>query len=56
MKSDVEYALLAFLESLYVALAGILPPAAPRPGAPSWVAELEDDDPDQTSSQVREVK
>uniref|UniRef100_A0A671VC84 Lung adenoma susceptibility protein 2 n=1 Tax=Sparus aurata TaxID=8175 RepID=A0A671VC84_SPAAU len=33
----------------------ILPPAAPRPGAPSWVAELEDDDPDQTSSQVREV-
>lgn len=30
----------------------ILPPAAPRPGAPSWVAELEDDDPDQTSSQV----
>ncbi|KAM8743593.1 lung adenoma susceptibility protein 2 isoform 1-T3 [Acanthopagrus schlegelii] len=30
----------------------VLPPAAPRPGAPSWVAELEDDDPDQTSSQV----
>ncbi|XP_076613584.1 lung adenoma susceptibility protein 2 isoform X2 [Chaetodon auriga] len=25
---------------------------APRPGAPSWVAELEDDDPDQTPSQV----
>lgn len=56
MKSEVEYFLLAFLVRLYVALAGVFPPAAPRPGAPSWVAELEDDDPDQTSSQVREVK
>ncbi|XP_073333437.1 lung adenoma susceptibility protein 2 isoform X3 [Pagrus major] len=33
----------------------VLPPEAPRPGAPSWVAELEDDDPNQTPSQVREV-
>ncbi|XP_040914542.1 lung adenoma susceptibility protein 2 [Toxotes jaculatrix] len=32
---------------------GFLPPAAPRTGAPSWVAELEeDDDADQTCSQV----
>ncbi len=38
-----------------VRLCVALPPAAPRPGAPSWVAELEDDDPDQTSEQVRET-
>ncbi|XP_023253624.1 lung adenoma susceptibility protein 2 [Seriola lalandi dorsalis] len=31
---------------------GVLPPAAPRTGAPSWLAELEDNDPDQTCSQV----
>lgn len=31
---------------------GVPPPAAPRCGAPSWVAELEDDDPDQTPAQV----
>ncbi|XP_018523331.1 lung adenoma susceptibility protein 2 [Lates calcarifer] len=31
---------------------GGLPPAAPRTGAPSWVAELEDNDPDQACSQV----
>ncbi|XP_071323104.1 lung adenoma susceptibility protein 2 isoform X2 [Trachinotus anak] len=31
---------------------GVLPPAAPRTRAPSWIAELEDNDPDQTSSQV----
>lgn len=37
---------------LYVDLPGVLPPAAPRTGAPSWVAELEDDDPDQTAAQV----
>ncbi|XP_070845062.1 lung adenoma susceptibility protein 2 isoform X2 [Chaetodon trifascialis] len=30
----------------------VYPPAAPRPGAPSWVAELEDDDPHQTHSQI----
>ncbi|XP_049909169.1 lung adenoma susceptibility protein 2 isoform X4 [Epinephelus moara] len=27
---------------------GVLPPVSPRRGAPSWVAELEDEDPDQT--------
>lgn len=40
---------------LYVVLPGGLPPAAPRTGAPSWVAELEDNDPDQACSQVREA-
>ncbi|XP_019961867.2 lung adenoma susceptibility protein 2 isoform X1 [Paralichthys olivaceus] len=32
------------------------PPAALRTRAPSWVAELEDDDPDQTRSQVGDLK
>ncbi|XP_054468845.1 lung adenoma susceptibility protein 2 isoform X2 [Anoplopoma fimbria] len=31
---------------------GVLPPAASRGGAPSWVAELEDGDPDRTPSQA----
>ncbi|XP_041816551.1 lung adenoma susceptibility protein 2 [Chelmon rostratus] len=31
---------------------GVHPPAAPRPRAPSWVAELEDDDCDQTLARV----
>ncbi|XP_044190337.1 lung adenoma susceptibility protein 2 isoform X1 [Thunnus albacares] len=31
---------------------GVLPPTAPRTGAPSWVADLEEDDPDLAPSQV----
>ncbi|XP_010751450.2 lung adenoma susceptibility protein 2 [Larimichthys crocea] len=31
---------------------GLLPPATLKHGAPSWVAELEDDDPDQAPAQV----
>ncbi|XP_068430538.1 lung adenoma susceptibility protein 2 [Clinocottus analis] len=31
---------------------GVCPPAVPRNGPPSWVAELEGDDPNQTPSQV----
>ncbi|KAM7369386.1 hypothetical protein PAMP_013658 [Pampus punctatissimus] len=31
---------------------GVFPPTAPRSGAPSWVAELEEDDPDLTPLQV----
>ncbi|XP_075935868.1 lung adenoma susceptibility protein 2 isoform X2 [Anarhichas minor] len=34
---------------------GVLPPAAPRNKAPSWVAELEVDDPDQTPDQRDQV-
>lgn len=39
----------------YVSPPGLLPPATLKHGAPSWVAELEDDDPDQAPAQVREL-
>ena len=39
---------------LYVVLPGVLQAANPRTGAPSWVAELEDDETDQTCSQAGE--
>lgn len=39
---------------VYVALSVLLPPASPRPRAPSWVAELEDDPDLILAAQVRD--
>lgn len=42
--------------NLCVALAGLRLPTSPRPRVPSWVPELEDDDPDDIPTHVRDLK